>query len=722
LALLVVSNVLTLPTTAKAASLQVPIVFWDSSPTAPGDIQMLFGDGLTGCNTVGIERLSDGPIGLPGAHEFVQRPLTYVRSAYDDQRCLEFALPKSNTSGIYRVTVSGENGVDQTWINRPEIEWAQGDGSSALSPGGVVRIFGRSLSFVGKSPSVYLLGANKSYLLKAMQASPFAVSALLPEDVSPGSYSLYLHSGCGGNAGWSLPVDVLVEPESNDLAFAAKFDVRSFGAKGDGVTDDSAPIMQALKAAGAEGGVVYFSPGVYMVDRSLAIPQHVTLVGKSATSTMIKWFDPPQLTNPLIFAYSDFTLRNLTFSARTFDSCAIGNNSTVYPAGRMRIIDCRLLFDPYYSPNGVTEEMGTVPSDDAKFKNQVYTVFLTGTNVEISGTEIYGSGQVIKLSQVRGAWIHNNKLYCGNNGWYSIDCCSHVVFEDNTIDATDRTSGSGGIACYGSPFSEDIYFARNLIDHFHQNSSEGMTTDAPGGAYYGTIDAVAGNVMTLTAPAKTGRDSWAGGGVFILSGAGEGQYRLVTNIDGTNVVIDKPWTVEPDSTSMISITKLQRNYIFENNTFDDVGVAIQMYGSSVNEVAYRNTSSGTSGYVNSGRNYYGIQPSWFVEWLDNTLGSNSAGKIPATLGVTVVHPLSPPATMNLCTVVTGNTLLGDSQVALTVAELTGQPDNFPYIVDALVQDNQIAHNNRAIHIGKGVANPMLVNNGTANVVDDRLSN
>jgi len=63
-------------------------------------------------------------------------------------------------------------------------------------------------------------------------------------------------------------------------ANADRFDVRQYGAKGDGQTDDTAAFQKALDAAGqAGGGIVYAPRGNYFFAGHLSVPGGVTLEG-----------------------------------------------------------------------------------------------------------------------------------------------------------------------------------------------------------------------------------------------------------------------------------------------------------------------------------------------------------------------------------------------------------------------------------------------------------
>lgn len=57
------------------------------------------------------------------------------------------------------------------------------------------------------------------------------------------------------------------------------FNVFDFGARGDGVTDDSQAFQKALDEAGKTGGVVHVPAGRFRLDAPLVVPEGVALVG-----------------------------------------------------------------------------------------------------------------------------------------------------------------------------------------------------------------------------------------------------------------------------------------------------------------------------------------------------------------------------------------------------------------------------------------------------------
>jgi hypothetical protein len=64
--------------------------------------------------------------------------------------------------------------------------------------------------------------------------------------------------------------------------------VRSFGAKGDGVTDDAAALQAAINALPAAGGEILFPPGTYLISATLTLPNKpIKIVGAGRTATVI---------------------------------------------------------------------------------------------------------------------------------------------------------------------------------------------------------------------------------------------------------------------------------------------------------------------------------------------------------------------------------------------------------------------------------------------------
>jgi len=63
-------------------------------------------------------------------------------------------------------------------------------------------------------------------------------------------------------------------------------DVRDFGAKGDGTTDDTAAIQAAMDA-----GDVYLPPGYYRVTKTLVLHEGISMVGKPLFSEIVSEAD-----------------------------------------------------------------------------------------------------------------------------------------------------------------------------------------------------------------------------------------------------------------------------------------------------------------------------------------------------------------------------------------------------------------------------------------------
>lgn len=105
------------------------------------------------------------------------------------------------------------------------------------------------------------------------------------------------------------------------------YDVKSLGAKGDGVTDDTKAIQDAMDTASKSGGGVVFLPtGKYLVDGSLKVPYGVTLQGVAESPQYVS-----ALTGSVVLATRGKGSEDGPALFEMGDSCAVRGLTVFYP-------------------------------------------------------------------------------------------------------------------------------------------------------------------------------------------------------------------------------------------------------------------------------------------------------------------------------------------------------------------------------------------------------
>ncbi|HEU5158143.1 MAG TPA: glycosyl hydrolase family 28-related protein [Streptosporangiaceae bacterium] len=76
---------------------------------------------------------------------------------------------------------------------------------------------------------------------------------------------------------------------TSQLTTCDPYDVKAYGAAGDGITDDTAAIQAAIDAAvAAGGGVIYFPPGTYEISEAIALASDLVLQGAGMNVSVIE--------------------------------------------------------------------------------------------------------------------------------------------------------------------------------------------------------------------------------------------------------------------------------------------------------------------------------------------------------------------------------------------------------------------------------------------------
>ena len=207
---------------------------------------------------------------------------------------------------------------------------------SEASPGALLYVFGFGLRAPYAKTQIALTGPNGTfYPPRIVEARALRTkdSRLVyfetPREIKPGQYTVYLHNTYAAQWGWRKAGELkVVRSQSSPKR---NFDVRQFGAKGDGFTNDHTAIVRAIEAAHqAGGGTVCFSAGTYPTDETISVPSGVNLRGANRQTCIVQgigdplqatrkaWFHRTTPPTAIVRLHSDTDLESLTIQGATW--------------------------------------------------------------------------------------------------------------------------------------------------------------------------------------------------------------------------------------------------------------------------------------------------------------------------------------------------------------------------------------------------------------------
>jgi hypothetical protein len=266
------------------AGAQVPVIFKVSEGVRPNAVVSLYGEFLAGTPNVRFIA-SDGSVAAvqgavqtdPGGH--------FCRVVFP-------AIPP----GAYRLSVrSGlEWSTQEVYVNRADPRWIS---EERAYPGLPLKLIGRNLDaweYNGRRHTSVRLtpkGKGRSVVIAPDAVNPYCVDFTIPEGVPFGDYHVEVNAGSAEYGGDWIRLnrhsefpgsvsDTVVHVEGpptdptaralqvawvNDFPWDRVVNARiASGAKGDGTTDDTRALQEALDHVASQGGGVVFLPrGVY---------------------------------------------------------------------------------------------------------------------------------------------------------------------------------------------------------------------------------------------------------------------------------------------------------------------------------------------------------------------------------------------------------------------------------------------------------------------------
>jgi len=634
-----------------AALADTPTVFWTSCPVRPDETLMMAGGNFGDAPVVEGTRLGDSF--EPNGNERIWTRLEILQSR---NHSIQTVIPAEWEPGVYAVRIQNEGRwSDTVLVNAPDPWWLIGDKGEYATPGGTVRVFGRTLNHGGISRMVLRHPQHGDWLMSAGGADAYALKFDVPEKIPPGRFTVMVHSGHGGRAAWRSAgrLEIGIAPVWRDTVYNIKQIQRDQRALGTGGSATEAVEYALAQAREHGGGVLYFPRGRYRMDKPLQIPEFVVLRGESRELVSLYW--PPHVgrRNNLLVGDQYFKVEDLTLYAdRRYQTMIRGNHNITVQRIRLRanLFHQAETGQLYNTPLEYMDDIQNNRDSRVEIRMTGGAVVFHGNNNRVVDSDFYhtrggtgGAGRNIVVS--------GNRFDIGYGPFKASG--TNMIFEDNDYRGSDPWASGVGVGTYTGSTVHSLYFARNRMTQVYGNDREAVTLDGHGSAYLGRLAGARGTELVLAEDPTWGRDNkdmlarwdlpplkpegaweWRGISVYVLEGTGMGQFRLLTGVDGRRLEVERPWDVALDESSVVSIGKYNGRHLFIDNYFEDAGFGIQLYPPCYETIVAGNTmrrsTSHNAGGTLSDRMPWGwirMEHSWYNQFIENHIleGNSWAG-------------------------------------------------------------------------------------------------
>jgi len=633
-----------------------PMVFWASDPVRPDETVLLQGSDFADA-TIDLSRLPDS------AQDAAARAWGNVPVLQGTDWSLKFIVPADWKPGVFACRVKGKDGSvsKETLINAPDVWWIQGDEGEAATPGGWLRAFGKSLNFGGQTVLRLTPEGGAAVALTATTADAFAASFGIPKELQPGMYKAALHNGLGGAGAWRAVPEIRIDPP---VVWPAKvFSVLEFfgekalaeAAKSRQRYEPFMDRMDGIRAALAKarengGGIVYFPPGKYLVRGRLDIPPRTIIRGAGQRMSLLWWGEDPKqfyadvnedpskagerlgLKQTAALKGSDYGIEEVGLFV------PFAYKEAISATGRFRMNQVLVRVDRGWLLKGA-EAMEYSP--DSYLIKPKCNYQITNCDLMASKTAIW---QGRTNSEVGQYGVVARNTIAANTCFISYSAAREMILEENRFLATaPRTY----LNITG--YARHIYYARNEHESpYGPQAVSHFTSDLSTAAFQGRGCNVDGTRVTLSSDPdiphwKNWRTTaaWTRPMVVIQDGRGAGQWREVLSFNGRDVVLERPFEVEPDSDSFLFLLPGVARWIMDGNRYKDFDWVVPAYDVGVDVICANTKTWNLTEMLNYGgerldgpggapshwpgepdpqtglRPVRPYSPNWYVQYFDN---------------------------------------------------------------------------------------------------------
>ena len=548
--------------------------------------------------------------------------------------CIQGSLPADMVDDCYVGYVKvGESYSEVFKINTPELDWIS---DPEICIGQTVRAFGRNLVNPAtkdcSKTKVWLQNISNGTMFEAevVNADEYTVDFIIPTDVEIGEKYTVKVSNDGDNDFTSYTLDECESVEcvsasnfSNikeqfgvEIAWADQiktnntFNVKTFGAKGNGTTDDTNAIKDALSSA-SSGGIIYFPEGKYVITSDIKLPDGSIIMGDGIDKTVL-------LTDNRISSADNYSgIYNLTLKSKTVrPDDDTERRIAGYTGGHLYGNGDNVHFFVKNFKLDVSDGSGFVSYAAKHLVIEDSSFIVSHTGILQQLQDKYAATKM----RFRNNYVYNTQrplLMCGGHSWVDGN-----TFEGNNAGDRCEKNSEGIVSAMEHRicdlYGDKIYYGQNHIigtigdqrEGFDDNSGEGICNQAAIRIALGSVGSA--TQTTFQTPDKdfdiiaSGLDAVAGNNgkyliganVVIMSGNGMGQKRKIIAAAGNTVTIDRAWDVIPQKGDTYSINgEIAYRYIIVNNNIEAKTRkgGIMLYTSSYDSVIDNNTMTNGGG-------------------------------------------------------------------------------------------------------------------------------